>query len=209
MIAGMTTERDVTTHLRWVRTPPLDPLGLDELSYPDGELVRPGDVVRVQLGPARSEPPYVENVLLDTQAEPLQRVRRLSGERRAAFFRDYLDPAPMEVLKERKRSLCLVRPDYLTAIVSFDEEESEFKAELALQIGRLRSKEDIAVEDIYWRAMMRSRLGDEEFMEVDDAELRAELGEIYLVAAIVPRSVAILGVHTVPEYEVAVDPDAL
>ena len=211
MIAGMTTERDPVTRLRWIRLAPADvPLELDELRYADGTLVRPGDVVRLQLGEARPVPPHVESVDLDLSDVPLERVRRLQGDRRAAFFTEHVDPEPADVLRSRARSLCLVKPDYLHVIVTLDEESGRFESRLALHIGKLRSNEEgVPVGDIYWRALTRQWLGDNGFEEFDDAQLRSQLGEIYVVVALGRKGPIIIGVHTVPEYEVTLDEAAL
>ena len=220
-IVGMTPERDATTGLRWVRLVAAEPFDLEELRYADGSIMRPGDVVRLALGEAQPASSHVENVAVELGDAPLERVRRLGGDRRAAFFAERLDPAPRQVLIERSRSLCLVRPAHLTAIIERDEETGHFGAKFAIAIPSghfhedgtpkyLRSKEDVVVTDIYWRALMRTWLAGEEFMEVDDAELRERLGEIYVVVGLSPKGgQRILGVHTVPEYDVTLDQEDL
>jgi hypothetical protein len=220
-VAGMTTERDPKTGLRWVRLTADEPFQLEALRYADGALIRPGDVVRLELGEAAPMPPQVENVVAHLDGTPLQLARRLPDERRATFFAEHLDPAPREVLGGRQRSLCLVRPDDLTAIVERDPELDLFDAKFSVAIASgqinddgtpkyLRSREDIVATDIYWRALMRGWLGDEEFMEWSAAELRERLGEVYLVIGLSPKGgIRVLGVHTVPEYAVAIDEENL
>jgi hypothetical protein len=221
-LAGMTTERDPKTGLRWVRlVPEGDPLQLDALRYQDGAVVQLGDVIRVDLGAPRPMPPQVEDVAVDLGDLPLERVRRLGGERRAAFFAGHLDPAPREVLGERSRSLCLVHPDYYTVIIERDMDNGQLDTKFALAIASgqtnedgtpkyLRSREDLVATDIYWRALMRTWLNDEEFLELDGAEVRERLGELYLVLGLSSRGKPrVLGVHTVPEFEVSLDEDDL
>lgn len=210
-IAGMTTERDPTTGLRWVRPVLADqPFDLDMLRYDDGSLIRPGDVVRLPLEEPRPEPPHIENTLVSLQYGQLERVRRLSGERLESFFVSHLDMAPSEVLRDRQRSICLVRPDFAYAVVSHDLETGKFETRLAVAVGKLRSNEEgIAVTDVYWRALMRTWLGDEEYMELDDGELQKRLGDMYIVIGLGKRGPLILGVHTIPEYDVTLDEDAL
>jgi hypothetical protein len=208
----MTTERDEKTGLRWVR--PIPEGGVwapDDLRYGDGSLVQPGDVVRMALGVPQPAPPFIENVPVSLQVRPLERIRRLAAERRTAFFDEHLDQAPAEVLRERTRSLCLIRPDFVHAIVSCDSETGKFETRLVLMVGRLTSNEDgIAVADIYWRAFMRTWLGDEEYLEIDDSELLSRLGELYAVVGLGRKAgPVILGVHTVPEYAVTIDESAL
>jgi hypothetical protein len=223
LIAGMTTEPDPKTGLRWVRPmPDAGAFQLDELRFADGSLVRPGDVVRLPLAEPQPSPPLVENVRVETTGRALERVRRLSPERREAFFKGHLDSAPREVLADRTRSLALVRPDQLTAIVEADEETGQFATKFAVaipsgqlnEVGKpkhLRSRDDIVATDIYWRALMRSWLPEEEdFLEYDISELRERLGEIYLVIGLSPKGTPrIIGIHTVPEYEVQIEEDIL
>src|SRR5688500_20324459 len=80
-IAGMTTERDATTGLRWVRPVPEEGRwSLGDLRYADGTLVRPGDVVRLDLAPAEGLAPFVENAVAVPSEQSLVRVRQLAGE---------------------------------------------------------------------------------------------------------------------------------
>jgi hypothetical protein len=223
LLAGMTTERDPKTGLRWVRpVPDAGAFQLDELRYADGSLVRPGDVVRLPLGETDPAPPHVENVRVELTGGPLELVRRLSPERREAFFRGHLDPAPREVLADRARSLCLVHPNLLTAIVEHDEETGQFDTKFSVAIASgqlneegkpkyLRSRDDIIATDIYWRALMRSWLtGEDDFLEFDVTELHERLGTLYLVISLSPKGTPrIVGVHVVPEYDVRLDEDAL
>ncbi len=211
-VAGMTTERDPTTGLRWVRPiPEAGAWGLDDLRYADDTYVRPGDVVRLDLEAPEELAPYVENAVVDLGANRLERVRRLSAERRATFFADHLDQAPKEVLRERVRSLCLLRPEHVRAIVSCDEETGRFETRLYVVASGLKSNEEgIAVVDIYWRALMREWLADEQYIEIEDDDLRARLGDFYVVVGLGRKGgPLILGVHTVPDYEATLDEDAL
>ncbi len=231
LLAGMTTDRDPKTGLRWVRpVPDAGAFQLDELRYADGSLVRPGDVVRLPLGEPDPALPHVENVRVELTGAPLELVRRLSPERREAFFRGHLDPAPREVLADRARSLCLIYPDpnrekfpdKLTAIVEHDQETGQFDTKFSIAIASgqlneegkpkyLRSRDDIIATDIYWRALMRSWLtGEDDFLEFDVTELRERLGDLYLVISLSPKGTPrIVGVHAVPEYDVRLDEDAL
>ncbi len=224
LLAGMTTDRDPKTGLRWVRpVPDAGAFQLDELRYADGSLVRPGDVVRLPLEEPDPAPPHVENVRVELTGAPVELVRRLSPGRREAFFREHLDPAPREVLADRARSLCLVYPDMMTAIVEHDEETGQFDTKfsgVAIASGQfneegkpkyLRSRDDIIATDIYWRALMRSWLsGEDDFLEFDITELRERLGDLYLVISLSPKGTPrIVGVHAVPEYDVRLDEDAL
>lgn len=211
-LAGMTTQPDPVTGLRWVRPIKIGgSLTLDDLRYDDGLLVRMGDVIRLDLQEADSQSPFVENVPTIFGEEPPVLIRELTEARRAAFFPKHIDPDPLAVLgKERQRSLCLVRPDHVDAVFSFDEETERFEARLMPTIiigGRKLSSEDgVPVHDVYWKAWGRQQLGDKEFDQIDDATLRGELGDLYLTLGLNARGkVQIIGVHTVPDYTAGLD----
>src|SRR5690349_8033067 len=93
-VAGMATEPDALSGLRWVR-PVKQHSGLlaGDIRYADGALMRIGDVVVWQLGPARPDPPHVEDVLVDPVRHPAQLLRRLDSDRRARFCAEHLDRA--------------------------------------------------------------------------------------------------------------------
>lgn len=210
-VAGMTTDPDPVTGLRWVR--PIKagaPLTLDDLRYEDGALVRLGDVVRLDLLEPQPQPPHVENVTAAFGEQPLVFIRDLTDARRAAFFPKHLDPAPADVLRHRQRSLCLVRPDTVEAVFSYDAETERFEARLMPRIGKLYSEDGVPVADLFWRAWGRQQVGEQEFLEFDDAALREVFGEIYLTLALGPRGgPLVIGVHTVPNYELTIDDTTL
>lgn len=208
-VVGMTTESDPITKLRWVR--PLKanglPLTRDDLHYEDGQPIRLGDVVQLDLEPLASAPPFVENVQANWDSGPPLFIRDLTEARRAAFFPKHLDPEPIQVLgRAPQRSVCLVKPDTVEAVFSFDAETERFEARLMPRLGRLRSEDGVPVYDPYWLQWGRAQLGDQEFVQIDDAELRALVGEIYLTLGLNARGRAqMIGVHTIPNYELAVD----
>ena len=206
-IAGMTTEPDPVTGLRWVRPIKVGaPLTLDDLRYDDGALIRLGDVVQLDLGEPQPQPPHVENVTAVFGEQPLAFIRELTDARRSAFFPKHLDPAPSDVLIHRRRSLCLVQPETLEAVFSYDVETERFEARLMPRIGRLHSEDGVPVADLFWRAWGQQQLGDEEYLELDDAALREMFGEIYLTLGLGPRGgPLVLGVHTVPNYPLTID----
>lgn len=202
IVAGMTTEADPVTGLRWVRPIKPDlPLTLDDLRYDDGALVQLGDVVQLDLVEPRPAPPHVEQVVARFDG-PLPFIRDLTETRRAAFFPAHLDPDPAAVLRRRERSVCLVRPEQVEAVFTFDAELQRFEARLFPRIGRLQSEDGVPVGDLAWRAWGQRQLGDaEDYLHFDHAELRARVGEIYLTLGLGPRGgPLVLGVHTIPDY---------
>ena len=211
-IAGMTTEPDPVTGLRWVR--PLKqglPLTRDDLHYEDGAPIRLGDVVQIDLTEPRPQAPYVENVIANWDAGPPLFIRDLTEARRAAFFPRHIDPEPIKVIgRNPERSLCLVKPDTLEAVFSFDEETERFEARVMPRIGKLHSEDGLPVFDPYWLAWGRSFLGDKEFDQLDDAALRELVGETYLTLALNARGrTQVVGVHTIPNYQLTVDETTL
>jgi hypothetical protein len=208
ILAGMTTEPDPVTGLRWVRPIKTDgPPELDELRYADGALVRLGDVVQIDLQGSPPDAIYPESVLA-TFDGPLPFIRDLTPARRADFFPRHLDPDPAAVLRRRERSVCLVQPDSVEAIFSYDAEIGRFEARLFPRIGRLYSEDGVPVRDLAWQAWGRHQLGDEEYLHLDHESLHALAGAVYLVLALGPRGgPQVIGVHTVPAYEPPPDTD--
>ncbi len=211
-LAGMTTEPDAVTGLRWVRPIKLGaPLTRDDLHYEDGAPVRLGDVVQLDLVQPQPQPPHIENVVVNWEAGPPLFIRDLTDARRAAFFPKHIDPEPLAVLgRQPQRSLCLVKPDTLEAVFSYDEETERFEARLMPRIGKLYSEDGVPVFDPYWLAWGREFLGDKEFDQIDDEALHAMLGETYLTLALNARGRAqVIGVHTIPNYPLTVDETTL
>lgn len=196
LLAGMTTEPDPVTGLRWVRPTPDTPLTLDHLRYEDESVVQLGDVVRLDVEPASVEPPYVEQVRINWREEPLQRVRTLNDARRRTFFSKHLDPSPADVLARRQRSLCLIKPDSVEAVFTRDPDSGRFEARLFFSIDRLRNEDGVPVRDLFWRAWGSEQLGDEEYVEFDQAALADEFGDVYLAIGLGPRGgPLVIGVH--------------
>ncbi|MBA3948012.1 MAG: hypothetical protein H0X37_26115 [Herpetosiphonaceae bacterium] len=211
-IAGMTTEPDPITGLRWVRPITHKALTLEDLRYVDGTLPRLGDVLALELGEAMPEPPYIENVMVQQGFAPTQRIRSLSAAKRLPFFNTHLDPAPEEILRSsRSRSLCLVKPDDMVATFAVDEETGVYEARLVVHIGRLHSSDQgVLVTDLYWRAWGRQLLGDEPFAEFDAAALREQAGDLFVVIGLNRKGApVVVGVHPAQSSTVELDEDAL
>lgn len=207
-IAGMTTEPDPVTGLRWARPVSAKPMSLEDLRYSDGSLPRLGDVVRMELGTADVQPPLIEDVDLIAGTRPLQRVRSLTAAKRGSFFATHQDPQPRDVISRTpQRSLCLVKPDELQATFAIDEDTERYEARLVLSIGKLHSTDQgILVNDLYWRAWGRQQLGDEPFVEFTMPELQELLGDIYVVITLNSKGRPVVGgVHTIPDYVVELD----
>jgi hypothetical protein len=222
-IAGMTSEPDPATGLRWVR--PRREFGhvlLGDIATLKGELPRPFDVVEFNLIRPNPEPPHTEDWITDFVQQRPRIVRRLEGERRAGFLSKYLDSAPDEVLDSARRSLCLVKPSWVKGCFHLDPLSGDLDARLAFGLhGRTYSgshaKGGLSVTDLKWRALGRTWLGaDGGRTEFETRELNDHFGiqEIYLVVGLT-RSFQgsfwpiIVGVHPLTDYQAAVDYDNL
>ncbi|HEX6287814.1 MAG TPA: hypothetical protein VFZ66_01415 [Herpetosiphonaceae bacterium] len=204
----MTTQPDPITGLRWIRPIKANgPVTVDDVRYEDGTLIRLGDVVQLEVLQPQPEPPFVENMIVDWNQGPPAFIRELTDARRQAFFPKHIDPAPIEVLgRQPQRSVCLVRPDTVEALFSYDEEAQRFEARLMPRIGRLYSEEGVPVFDPYWRKWGQQQLSEEEYREIDHDTLHGIVGEIYLVLGLGARGrPQVIGVHTIPAYQL--DPD--
>lgn len=222
-VAGMTTEPDRVTGLRWVR--PVREHGnilLGDITTAEGSVLRPFDVVALNMLRARPNPPHAEDWICDlTRTRPCVN-RRLEGERRAAFLQKYCDCDPCQVLDRQERSLCLFKPDWVQGCYKLDPYTGQFQARLSFGLyGRCYrgsyARGGLSVTDLKWRALGRAWLPAEGGgLDFDEGDLEARFGirEIYLAVGLT-RSYRgafwpmIIGVHTLPDYEATVDYDNL
>lgn len=220
-IAGMTTEPDPVTGLRWVR--PVRDHGhilLGDITTADGEVLQPFDVVEFSLLRPRPTPPHTEDWNTDFARNRPRIVRRLEGEKRAGFLAAHTDTAPHQVLKSQARSLCLVTPDRLKGTFRLDSYTGKLDARMSFQVGQhsvvgSHAQGGVSVTDIRWRALGRAWLGDQGgWTEFDDGDLEARFGisRVYLALGLTRAYrgafwVIVVGVHTVPDFDIEVDYD--
>jgi len=221
--AGFTRQPDATTGLRWVRpVKEHDTVLLGDMTDQTGRVVECSDVVALDLKKPRPDPPHTEDWLTDFIYQRPRLLRRLEGERRARFFATHLDRAPEDVLIHHSRSLCLVRPDEVHALFSIDPYSGKYEARIGFRLGDLRLKRansarGVPVTDIKWRALGRAWLaasGSELVLDASELAARLQATDIYLALGLGRRYRGrywplIVGVHVVPDYEVAVDYDNL
>jgi hypothetical protein len=217
-VAGMSTEAEPTTGLRWIRpVREFEHVLLGDVTTSGGTVIRPFDVVEFRLVRARPSPPHTEDWLADFQHRP-RILRRLESERRVSFLRKYIDPDPSSVLESQTRSLCLMRPDWVKAGFELDGYTGKFEARLAFALGEHRylgtgAKAGLSVTDLRWRALGRSWLPLEGgTLELDARDLgeRLSVREVFLAIGLTRAFQGahwpiVVGVHTVPDYEVSVD----
>ena len=222
-LAGMTTQPDPTTGLRWVR--PVREYGhvlLGDISTDNGRVLCPFDVVEFELRHPAPEPPHTEDWVTEFVRHRPRILRRLEGVRRAEFLHRYQDAAPGEVLDKQQRSLCLIQPEWIKGTFRLDSYSGKFEARMAFGLdGRTYrgpyAKGGFSVTDLRWRALGRASLPEDGgWTEFDAGDLQARHGieEIYLVVGLT-RSyegaywLIVVGVHTVPEYGAEIDYDNL
>jgi hypothetical protein len=221
--AGMTSEPDPVTGLRWVR--PVREFGhvlLGDITTPDQEVLCPFDVVRFDLIRPRPEAPHTEDWIADFVHQRPRIVRRLEGERRRGFLEKHRDTAPIQVLQTKQRSLCLIKPTWVKGCFQPDLSSGDFDARLAFGLdgrayGASQAKGGLPVTDLKWRALGRAWLGpsgDRRDFDTDDLEEEFGLGQTYLVVGLT-RSfqgsfwTIIVGVHTEEDYKASVHYDNL
>jgi hypothetical protein len=222
-IAGMTTEPDPVTALRWVR--PIRKGGhvlLGDITTPGGAVLRPFDVAELQLLHPCPTPSHTEYWITDLVSHRPRLVRRLEGARRKQFLRKHQDTSPQEVLEKQQRSLCLIKSDWVKGTFRLDSYSGKFDARMAFGLGGRAyrgsvAKGGVSVTDLKWRALGRAWLPEDGgWTDFEDGDLEARFGirDIYLVAGLT-RSyqggfwIIIVGVHTVPDYQATVDCDNL
>jgi hypothetical protein len=193
---------------------PVKPFGTllpGDIRLPNGHLMRPWDLVALQLGRARTRPPHVEDVEVEF-VRPRPELRgRLPEPERLAILERMVEPHPERLWATQQRSLAVFRPAEVTATFSYDPYSERYEARLWWPgCGRA---DGFPVTDLKWRALGR-RLTVEGPPEhrLDQAGLRRLLGcESLYVAAGLSRAFhgeywpLVVAVHTFPDYEAEVD----
>jgi hypothetical protein len=220
-IAGMTTEPDAVTGLRWVRpTREHGHVLLGDITTPEGQVLKPFDVVELNLLHPRPTAPHVEDWIADFVHHRPRVLRRLEGGKRADFLARYIDTAPLQVVKNQERSLCLVRPDWVKGAFHLDNYSGKLDARISFglkyhQVTGSHAKGGVSVTDLTWRALGRAWLGERgSWTEFDEGDLESRLGitQIYLAVGLTRAYrgefwAIVIGVHTVPDVEAIVDYD--
>jgi hypothetical protein len=223
--AGFVNQSHPASGLAWVR--PVKEFGtllVGDLTDAAGRLIRLGDVVTLELQQARPRPPHSEDWTCDFVYHRPRLLRQLTGERRARFLARHVDRAPDEVLgPDPSRSLCLLRPDRIWASFTLDAYSGKYEARLGFQIAgsscgeRAGSPRGLAVTDVKWRALRRRWLGEgggRLALDGDEVARRLSVEELYLAVGLGRPYQGrtwplVIGVHTVPDYQAAVDADNL
>jgi hypothetical protein len=225
-VAGVTSEPDPVSGLRWVRpVRDFDTVQPGDMSDEHEHLFQCGDVVMLRLLEPRPDPPHVEDWVTDFVYHRPRLLRHLKGQRRADFFGKYVDPAPHDVITHCRRSLCLIQPRNLCAHFSLDAYSAKYEARMSFELmessqqGQPARKpwrtdaRGIPVTDLKWRALGQSWLaGIGGQLALQDADIckRIEADALYLTIGLSRTWQGrcwpmVVGVHTVPDYEAPID----
>jgi hypothetical protein len=211
--AGLTTERDAVTGLRWVRpVRDFDTLLPGDMTDAQGRLLQCGDVVELNLVTPRPDPPHVEDWVTDFFRCRPRLARRLEGERRAKFLAQHLDRQPEDVLVHQTRSLCLVKPDYVQAHFSLDAYSHKYEARMSWTLPGDLARTSVSVTDLKWHALGRAWLGNGGQLTLEHSALveRLRADAIYLTLGLSRHYQGqywplVVGVHVVPDYDATID----
>jgi hypothetical protein len=218
--AGLSTQADVVTGLRWVR-PVRDYVTLlpEDMCHAPGCLARCCDVLDLHLVRPRPEPPHVEDWQVDLIRHRPRLVRHLEGDQRAEFLAAHVDGAPEQVLVHASRSLCLVRPEEVWATWVLDPRSGQYEARLGFRVPgpanhrRCDSSRGVSATDVRWRALGPAWLGARGgSLRLGHADLMARLAasDLYLTVGLSRLYQGeywplVVGVHAVPDFEVDID----
>ena len=213
-------EKHPDSVLRWVRpVKEHDSLLLGDMTTADGTVVCMGDVVDLTLIEARPDGSHIEDWVADFVRSRPRILRRLTGEKRATFLAEHCDRRPAQVLHEQTRSLCLICPDDVWASFVLDPYSHKYEARIGFRLARLPDSEaafdrGVHVTDLKWRALGRHWLAEDaqSHLELRQPELCERLGaeQIYLSMGLGRpfkgrQWILVVGVHPVPDYEMAID----
>ncbi len=222
--AGFSCTPDPTTGLSWIR--PTRKMGAvlpGDMITVDGRMIECYDVVDLCLLEPRPDPPHIEDWIADFIHDRPRVLRRLEGDKRAAFFLKYLDNAPEEVLCHNTRSLALVRPCDVWASFSLDPSSGHFESRMGFRLDcthqhpRALSSRGCSVTDLRWRALGRTWLGaqgGEVRLGYDGLMARLGSEAIYLTVGLSRKWQGeywplVHAVHVVPDFAVTIDPECL
>lgn len=216
-MAGFSTQPHPQSHLRWLRPVKAhDTLQLGDISDRERRPLQCFDVAELCLLKPRPEPPHCEDWIGEFVRHRPRVVRRLTGLRRDAFLAEHVDRAPEEVLVHHVRSLCLIRPDAVRARFALATPAGRYECRLAFVLQGLplpdASGRGLPVTDLRWRALGRRLLGGVGECTLEGDALLEAVGarEVYLALGL-SRAYdgriwpLVIGVHTVPDYDVTID----
>lgn len=188
-------------------------LSLRDVSYPNGKLLRCFDVAQIPIIKCRPDAPHVEDAIADfNHYQPRLAAQISSGEQGAwlAAHAEDATTAARAIYQQHERSLALVRVAEISTTMKLDRYSG--KLEMKLWAEELGLPRPIPCTDVMWRALGRKLLAGGGLKNMEWHEIRDLLGcrEVYLTLGLARQFEGeywplIVGVHTVPMYDVDVD----
>jgi hypothetical protein len=214
----------------WVR--PVREFGtvtLGDITYPDrhpgqaGErrVMRPFDIVDITLDAHRPEPPFVEDWVCDFSRHRPRLLGTLAEDERLALLQA-ASASPASIWSGHDRSLGVCIADDLSATFSHDEYAGKYEARLSFG-GQPNATSSLPCTDLKWREFGRAQIAragassaeqQVRTISLTNQELRQAFGvgerTIWLALGLTRelhgrRWPLVVGVHTIPDYEAAVD----
>jgi hypothetical protein len=198
---------------------------LGDITYPgqaeERRVMRPFDIVEFTFDAHHSEPPFVEDWVCDFSRHRPRLLGTLAEDERIALLQA-ASAAPESIWSGHDRSLSACAANDLTAAFSYDEYAGKYETRLSFG-GQPTATPSLPCTDLKWRAFGRALLAKEGASSADqqvrtlsltNQELRQALGAseraIWLTLGLTRelhgrRWPLIVGVHTIPDYEAAVD----
>ncbi len=213
---GMTRHRDADGRLRWFRpVRKFGPVLPGDMMDKNGRLIQCCDVVAFHVLEPRGEPPHVEDWVVDFIHHRPRVLRHLAGERRAAFLAEHAIPTADPMLRHKACSLCLVKPDGVTARFRRDPYSGKYQARMRVSLPGCDDADGrgYPVTSLKWRALGRGWLDEAgDRLEVSRSAIfeRMDAVDLYLTMGLSrpwqgKHWPLVHAVHLVPDYEMAID----
>jgi hypothetical protein len=221
--AGLTRHRGPDGRLRWLR--PVREFGSvlpGDMMDGDGRMIKCWDVVELAVVKPCPQPPHVEDWITDFVRHPPRVLRRLEDDRRAAFLAKHAHRSASFMIRQARCSLCLVKPETVTTRFTLDGYSGKYQAKMQVTLpGNGQAKQgrmpEYPVTDLKWRALGRQWLKEDDgVIELPQEPLLERLGadDLYLTLGLSRRWQGrhwplVHTVHTIPDYDIAIDLDNL
>ncbi len=188
-------------------------LSLRDVSYPNGSLMRCFDIAQLPILKRRASGPHVEDAIADFNHYQPRLAGTISPAERGAWLRSHAEhaaTAAKQIYQQNERSLALVKVQELSATMKIDSYSGKLEMKVwAEELGQMRP---IPCTDVHWRALGRKLLPEGGLKNMEWPELSALLGctEVYLTLGLARQFEGeywplVVGVHTVPGYDVDID----
>ncbi len=220
--AGLTCHRGPDGRLQWFRpVRAFGPVLPGDMMEENGRLIQCCDVVQFHVLKPRHDPPHVEDWIVDFVHYRPRVLRRLEGDRRAAFFAEHALPSADPMLRRKACSLCLIKSHAVTARFTRDPYSGKYQARMQVALPGCDDADangrGYPVTDLKWRALGRRWLdaaGDSLELSRSAIFKRMDAVDLYLTMGLSRpwqgrHWPLVHAIHLVPDYEIAIDLDAM